>query len=118
MINETVDNNIDLTPLLKEIQILNEGVVSNGERLDQINEYLILKDKQDQEKTEKNAETEETTRSAELQASEEQNDQFEELLIDIRLEQQLTNQLLAGSFLFYGIIAGILLFKILWDKLT
>ena len=118
MENETVNYNIDLDPLLKEMQTLNEGVVSNGERLDQINEYLILKDKKESEDSEVKAETEQTTRDAEIEASEQQNEQFEELLIDIRLEQQLTNQLITGSFLFYGVIAGILLFKILWDKLT
>ena len=53
MENETVDNSIDFTPLIEEIQILNQGILSNGERLDQINEYLILKDKE--EKKEKQA---------------------------------------------------------------
>ena len=53
MENETIDNSIDFTTLIEEIQILNQGIVSNGERLDQINEYLILKDKE--EKKEKQA---------------------------------------------------------------
>ena len=125
MENETVDNSIDFTPLIKEIQILNQGIVSNGERLDQINEYLILKDKE--EKKEKQAaekKAAEDNEAAEKQAAETREAQqqteetYTELLTEIKQEQQLTNQMFAGQFLLFGIITGILLFKILWDKLT
>ena len=125
MENETIDNSIDFTPLIEEIQILNQGIVSNGERLDQINEYLILKDKE--EKKEKQAAEEqaaEENEAAEKQAAETREAQqqteetYMELLTEIKEEQQLTNQMFAGQFLLFGIITGILLFKILWDKLT
>ena len=136
MENETVDNSIDFTPLIKEIQILNQGIVSNGERLDQITEYLILKDKE--EKKEKQAaemQAAEEKQAAEKQAAEENEaaekqaaenreaqqqteETYTELLTEIKQEQQLTNQMFAGQFLLFGIITGILLFKILWDKLT
>ena len=136
MENETIDNSIDFTPLIEEIQILNQGIVSNGERLDQINEYLILKDKE--EKKEKQAAEEqaaEENEAAEKQAAEENEaaekqaaetreaqqqteETYMELLTEIMEEQQLTNQMFAGQFLLFGIITGILLFKILWDKLT
>ena len=136
MENETVDNSIDFTPLIEEIQILNQGIVSNGERLDQISEYLILKDKE--EKKEKQAaekQAAEENEAAEKQAAEENEvaekqaaetreaqqqtqETYTELLTDIKEEQQLTNQMFAGQFLLFGIITGILLFKILWDKLT
>ena len=136
MENETIDNSIDFTPLIEEIQILNQGIVSNGERLDQINEYLILKDKE--EKKEKQAAEEqaaEENEAAEKQAAEENEaaekqaaetreaqqqteETYMELLTEIKEEQQLTNQMFAGQFLLFGIITGILLFKILWDKLT
>ena len=125
MENETVDNSIDFTPLIKEIQILNQGIVSNGERLDQITEYLILKDKE--EKKEKQAaekQAAEENEAAEKQAAESREAQqqteetYTELLTEIKQEQQLTNQMFAGQFLLFGIITGILLFKILWDKLT
>ena len=49
MDNETASNNIDFTPVIKELQILNQGVNYNGKRLDQINEYLLLKEKQENE---------------------------------------------------------------------
>ena len=109
--NEDNSSNTDFTPVIEEMQILCESIDSNSERLDKLTEYLIVKDKKEDK-------TEELTKSEREEVTDEQAQTYEELLTDIRLEQQLTNQLLSGSFIFYGIIAGIILFKILWDKLT
>ena len=52
MENENTGNNFDITPIVEELQILNKGVVSNGEKLDSITEYLIAKDKEEKDKEE------------------------------------------------------------------
>ena len=113
--NEDTSNNSDVSSIVKEIQILNQGISANGERLDKINELLteqndnaMLADEVIEPDESANEEVEEET---------EQIDQYEVVLQSINDQIVLNNQLLAGSFIFYGIICGILLFKILWDKL-
>ena len=103
---------------------INDNTVSTYNAINDVQEYLIIQDKKLKEKEEKQeeieaekSETEALTKQEQSANAEEQAETYETLLMDIRAEQQLTNQLISGSILFLGIIAGILLFKILWDKL-
>ena len=130
MDNETTNNNIDLTPLVEGLQTLNQGTSSNGEKLDQIMEYLITKDKLEQEEKEKAAKEQEEKekaakeqeekdqQEAETKSAQEQQEQetFEEVVTDIRDQVVLTNNLLAGQIFFMGVVFGVLMLKILWDR--
>ena len=122
--------------LLQALNDLNQNSVATNNSIKELTEYLIIKDRQEKQKEEtlnkqseqaekeeaeiqEQKEQEEASAKAEQSAkADAQSQTYEELLIDIRSEVQLTNQLLSGQFLFFGIICGILLFKILWDKLT
>lgn len=123
MENEVPNNNADYSALLKEIQILNEGVVSNGERLTEISEFLIAKDKAENLEKEENLKkqeeeklkNEEVEKENQVKASEE-TDTYTELLTDVRDQMVLTNNILSGQVFFMGVIFGILLLKILWDR--
>lgn len=125
MSDEAVSNNIDINPIVEELQILNKGVVSNGEKLDSISEYLIAKNIQDADKESaaKQAELEksaEDKRSAEEKAAEqqEQAETYTEILTQINDGVQLTNQLLAVQSIYIGVIVGLLFIKIFVDRLT
>ena len=122
--------------LLQALNDLNQTSVATNNSIKELTEYFIIKDKQEKQKEDtlnkqaeqaekeeaeiqEQKEQEEASAQAEQSArADAQTEEFETLLADIRAEQQLTNQLLSGQFLFFGIICGILLFKILWDKLT
>lgn len=122
--------------LLQALNDLNHTSVATNNSIKELTEYLIIKDKQEKQKEDtlnkqaeqaekEEAEIQEQKEQKEASAQAEQSaradsqtEEYETLLSDIRAEQQLTNQLLSGQFLFFGIICGILLFKILWDKLT
>lgn len=123
MENETSSNNIDFTPVIKELQILNQGVSYNGKRLDQINEYLLLKEKQENE--EKEAQEKQAQEKAEQEAVEsaqksesdaQQTETYTELLTDIRDQTVLTNNLLSGQIFFIGVLFGVLLMNVLWNR--
>ena len=122
--------------LLQALNDLNQNSVATNNSIKELTEYLIIKDKQEKQKEDtlnkqaeqaekeeaeiqEQKEQEEASAKAEESAlADAQTEEYETLLADIRAEQQLNNQLLSGQFLFFGIICGILLFKILWDKLT
>ena len=122
--------------LLQALNDLNHTSVATNNSIKELTEYLIIKDKQEKQKEDtlnkqaeqaekEEAEIQEQKEQKEASAQAEQSaradaqtEEYETLLSDIKAEQQLTNQLLSGQFLFFGIICGILLFKILWDKLT
>lgn len=123
VINEMADNSIDFTPVIEELQALNKGIVSSNEKLDSISAYLISKDMQQTEKdsAEYNAklEQDQATREAQKQAEEQRSEEAEtytELLTDIRDDIRLQNQMFAGQILFIGIITGVLLAKIFFDR--
>ena len=113
--NEDTSDNSDVSSIVKEIQILNQGISANGERLDKINE--LLTEQNDNAKLADEIIEPDESDNEEVEEETEQVDQYEVVLQSINDQIVLNNQLLAGSFIFYGIICGILLFKILWDKL-
>ena len=117
--NEITGNNFDTSAIVEELQILNKGVLSNGEKLDQINEYLILKEQKEKEDKEAAEEKEQKqTEEAELRQQEqsEETDTYTELLTDIRDQSVLTNNLIAGQIFFTGMIFGIILLNVLWNR--
>ena len=130
MENENTNNNIDLTPIVEGLQTLNQGTNSNGEKLDEIMEYLITKDKLEQEEKEKAAKEQEEKekaakdqeekdqQEAEIKSAQEEQDQetFEEVITNIRDQVVLTNNLLSGQIFFMGVVFGVLMLKILWDR--
>ena len=130
MENENTSNNIDITPIVEELQILNKGVVSNGEKLDSITEYLIAKDKEDKEKEEeqlkkeeeqlkKDQEEEELQKGIEQEKEQSQTEQTEtytEILNDIRDQSVVTNYILSGQIFFMGVLFGVVLLSVLWNR--
>lgn len=116
MENETVNYNIDFTPLLEEIQVLNEGVISNGERLDEISEFLITRDKEEKEEKEEQLKKDQETEQEENIRSSEETETYTEILSDIRDQSVLTNNIMAGQIFFMGVIFGILFLNVLWNR--
>ena len=130
MENENISNNIDITPIVEELQILNKGVVSNGEKLDSITEYLITKDKQQEEKEEEQLKKETEKQEEQLKKEEEQKgldeqkeqsqteqtETYTELLTDIRDQSVVTNYILSGQIFFMGVLFGVVLLSVLWNR--
>lgn len=121
--NENIGNNSDTASIIEELQILNQGTVSNGEKLDQVIEYLITKEekeeetkKQEEEKKETAQQEEQKTAEEKEQTATEQNETYTELLTDIRDQSALTNDLLTGQIFFMGVIFGIILLNVLWNR--
>lgn len=121
--NENTSNNSDTSTIIEELQILNQGTVSNGEKLDQVIEYLITKDKKEQEEKETAQEEQEQAQEEEQKSTEEkeqtvteQNETYTELLTDIRDQTVLTNNLLSGQIFFMGILFGIIFLNVLWNR--
>ena len=115
--------------ILESLERINQNTVTTNNSIKDLQEYLIIQENERKESELANAEEkassdkqkeeeEQQIRAEQSAQSEAQQQTYEELLIDIRDEQRLTNQMFAGSFLLSGIICGILLFKILWDKLN
>ena len=116
MENETNNNSIDFTPLLEEIQILNQGIVSNGEKLDEITEFLITEKKIEQEEKEEKEKAEQIEIQQKSERSAEETETYTELLEDIRDQSALTNNLMAGQIFFMGVLFGIILLNVLWNR--
>lgn len=124
MYNESTSSNIDLTPLIKEIQTLNKSVGSNGERLDQITDYLITQDKLQSEKEEQLKKEQEEQQEINTKATQEkeqseqqQTETYTELLQNVSDQLEVQNALISGQNFMSGIICGVLLFTILWNKI-
>lgn len=121
--DETTGNTIDTDAIVSELQTLNKGIVSSNEKLDSISEYLIAKETQRQDEQSANkkaeaekAEAEKQQAEAQEQARSEETETYTELLTDLRDDIRLQNQMFAGQILFTGIICGVLLAKIFFDR--
>lgn len=121
--DENTSNNSDTSAVIEELQILNQGTVSNGEKLDQVIEYLITKDKKEQEEKETAQEEQEQAQEEEQKSTEEkeqsvneQNETYTELLTDIRDQTVLANNLLSGQIFFMGVLFGIIFLNVLWNR--
>lgn len=103
-LNEALDN-------------LNTNTDNTNSAINELQEYLEEKDKQEQEEKTQEEQTQAEQTQAEQETSQAQQDVYVGALMDIRNEIQLNNQMVAGQYMMMGIIAGIILFKVLWDKL-
>ena len=109
--------------ILDNLRTLNENTVANNVKLSNIEKLLTeqYEHEQEKEKAQEKKEAEQSeadaTATAERDASNaEQTETFEEILTETRDNITLTNSIFAGQICFLGIIAGILLGKILFDR--
>lgn len=123
MNNENSSNNTDFTSVIKELQNLNNNTDANGKKLDQIIDYMLAKDIQEKsEKEEQLKQEEKAAADYEVKAQEEQAEQdtqtatYTELLTDIRDQSVLTNNILSGQIFFMGVLFGVLLLNVLWNR--
>lgn len=123
------------TQLIEVLNKLNDSVDQNTQSINQIQQYLIIKDQQDkkdqlskEETEQKKAEEEQKTlaekEEQEALASDQsaakaeaQNETYTELLTEINEGVQLTNQLLTVQGIYFGIVVGLLFMKILFDRI-
>lgn len=116
MNNEDTNNSTDFASLLEEIQILNQSTISNGKRLDEISEYLIAKDAEDKMSRDAEYNEQMQLKKSEEETQTELNDSYTELLTDIKDQISLTNNILSGQIFFTGVLFGVLLLSILWNR--
>lgn len=116
MENETTNNSIDITPLLEEIQILNQSTISNGKRLDEISDYLIAKDQEEKEARDTEYLDQKEAKRTEEQSQADINETYTELLTDIRDQVSLTNNIMSGQIFFIGVLFGVVLLSVLWNR--
>lgn len=120
--------------ILNALNDLNSNTIATNNSIKELQEYLISKDrkeqqeeatkaKQEEQEALKQAELDEQTAKEEESAMAEQSakadqvtDTYTELLTDINNNVVLSNNIFAGQLLFTGIISGILLGKILFDR--
>lgn len=115
------NNNINNTaPVLEEIKELNQGINLSNQKLDSINEFLIIQEKNEAEKEQNEMQRE----SEEIESSEEEAETIQSILYDIRMNQEtisnqleLTNELLGVTGIYIGIVIGLLFMKSLFDRL-
>lgn len=130
MKEETITNE----DILNAINVLNSNTVATNDSIKELQEYFILKDKKEekekqnqeeialkekknQEEIQKQQEEEEASALAEESArSEAETQTYQELLVDIRDKQELSNEIFAGQLFFTGMIAGLLIGIILWNR--
>lgn len=127
---EDTNNNIDSSAIFGELQTLNQGISSINKQTEELVLYLVNKDKEaEAEKKEaeklakktaeadaEQAEADAEAQEAKDQQAQEQTETYTELLTDIRDGIELENQMFAGQILFMGIICGVLLAKIFFDR--
>ena len=122
---EDSNNNIDNSAILKELQALNKGIDALTENQEVLTEFIINKDKEEKEEQEQKQEEElkkeEETKQEQTKADQESTRQAEtytETLEQISDNVNVTNHLLAGQNFFLGVVVGVLLIKILFDRFT
>ena len=132
---EDTNNSFDSSAIVEELEKINTSVASGNKKIDELTEYFITKDakekalaeKQAKETEKKIASDQEAQEQADLEAQEqadleaqeqeELNQTYTELLIDIRDQTVLTNQLLAVQGVFIGIVIGLLFMKSIFDRI-
>lgn len=123
MDNENSSNSTDFTAVVEELQNLNHNADANGKKLDQIIDYMLAKDiqekseKEEQQKQEEKAAQDNEVKAQEEQAAQDtQTETYTELLSDIRDQTVLTNNILSGQIFFMGVLFGVLLLNVLWNR--
>lgn len=124
-LSESVDsNNTSDAELLKELKKINEYNALQEKRVEaqqnEENEKARV-EQEIQERKDKEAE-EKAQNDAELQAQKEeqqlnQQETYQEILIDLRTQLELSNELQAVQTIWFGAILGMLFVKIIWDRI-
>ena len=110
---------------------LNNNQVATTNKIDELTAYFIAKDKREQEEKEREEnkeaeekaikEEEEQKQQEEIEQEEQQEEAEEqtisEILVDIKNEQIRTNEIFSGQLFFTGVIAGLLIGIILWNRI-
>lgn len=111
--------------ILDRLNDLNSNVVTTNNSLKDLQEYLIIQDKKNQEEKEAEEKSasdkqdkEQTAKAEQSAKADAQNDTYTELLTNISNQLEYQNAVISGQSFMYGIISGILLFTILWNKIT
>lgn len=112
---EDNNNNVDNSAVLEQLQTLNKSVDALTENQEELIEFLVKKDQEskeaDTEKQEKEEQQLETEKS-----STEQAETYSESLQQISENINVTNHLISGQIFFMGVVVGVLLIKILFDR--
>lgn len=133
MEEKTTDANVN--ELANAIYELVTETSETNNRITELQEYLITKDKEEEKKAEEekqaeikaqeeqalldevNAKQEETAKAEESAKADSETQTYTELLTDIRDGINLNNQLFAGQIFFTGVIGGLLFMLILWNRI-
>lgn len=115
---EDSNNNIDNSAILKELQALNKGIDALTENQEELTEFIINKDKEEKEAEEKKQEETKQEQTKADQENIKQAETYTETLEQISNNVNVTNHLLAGQIFFFGVVVGVLLIKILFDRFS
>jgi Skp family chaperone for outer membrane proteins len=125
-------NSPDISSVITELQVLNQSINTENQKIDKFLEYLVARDQEavekeeaeqveaDSEKVNKELETKQQEEKEQQKAQQEQEttETYTELLSQINDGIQLTNQLLTVDVLIFGIVIGLLLIKIFIDRMV
>lgn len=108
---------------------LNTDIQTISEHVASLDDYLVIQkiEKEKQAEQEKK-EDEQETKASDQEQTEIKNTKAEkeeitlttihEDIIKLSETAEMTNNILVGNIVFIGIIAGVILFKTMWDRLT
>lgn len=127
---EDNSNSFDTLAIVEELQKIDQGLVALNTSQKELTEYIILRDKKaDKEKAaaleqeaekkeaeEQEAETLEAEKSEQQTREADQQQTYTELLTDIRDQTVLTNNLISGHIFFTGMLFGVMLLSVLWNR--
>ena len=129
-------NEEQYTELTEALNNLNQNTVVTNNKIDELQHYFIRKDEEEekaqkkaQQEAEEKAQKEAEEKEANTKAQEEeqltreaqqqtQDEIYTEQLQNINSQLEATNGMLVGNFVTDGIICGVLLLTILWNKLN
>lgn len=123
------ENNKELIDAINELA---KNQVQTNNSIKELQEYLIIKDRQEEEAKQKEQEIaeEDALRAEEAKDIEKQEQQtraeeqksqdeiYTEQLQNVNTQIEATNGMIAGQYITNGIICGVLLLTILWNKLN
>lgn len=121
--------------ILEALNNLNSNMVATNDSIKEMQEFLIIQDRRQQQKEatieeqeaqdaetqallNEQSEQEEASKNAEASAkADAQNETYQEILTDLRTQVELSNELQAVNTIWFGVICGLLFVKILIDRI-
>ena len=113
---EDNNSNVDNSAVLEQLQTLNKSVDSLTENQEELIEFLVKKDQETKEADTEKQEKEEQQKLETEKSSTEQAETYSETLQQISENINVTNHLISGQIFFMGVVVGVLLIKILFDR--